>query len=353
MHIPVFDGHNDTLLNLYLKERGQGRSFFERSEIGHIDLPRAQEGGLAGGFFAMFTPTPAMQDSAKKGGQQGMVEQFLKEKQQPVDRERALRMTMDMAGLMYRLERESGGTFKVVLDVDELQTCLDRDVMAAIFHIEGAEAIDPELDTLYTLYSMGLRSLGPVWSRPNAFGHGVPFDFPSTSDLGPGLTDAGKALVRTCNALGILIDLSHLNEKGFWDVHALTDAPLVATHSNVYAICPSARNLTDRQMDAVKESGGVVGLNFHVGFLRPDGVVNTDTPLQVMCEHLVYMADRMGVDHVALGSDFDGARMPDDLADASRLPALLEALHRAGFQEEDLHKIAYKNWLRVLKQTWK
>jgi membrane dipeptidase len=144
-------------------------------------------------------------------------------------------------------------------------------VLATILHFEGAEAIDPQLNALEVFYQAGLRSLGLVWSRPTAFGHGVPFAFPHSPDTGPGLTDAGKQLVRACNRLGIMIDLSHLNEQGFWDVAELTNAPLVATHSNAHALCASSRNLTDKQLDAIKESDGMVGLNFAVCFLREDG----------------------------------------------------------------------------------
>src|SRR5690606_31073650 len=122
---------------------------------------------------------------------------------------------------------------------------MQNGAVAAIFHIEGAEAIDTDLATLDVLHAAGLRSLGIVWSRSNAFGHGVPFRFPATPDIGPGLTDAGKDLVKACNRLKILVDLSHLNEKGFRDVAAISDAPLVASHSNVHAICEHARNLTD------------------------------------------------------------------------------------------------------------
>src|SRR5690606_14690302 len=101
--------------------------------------------------------------------------------------------------------------------------------------------------------------------------HGVPFRFPASPDIGPGLTDAGKELVRACNRMRILVDLSHLNEQGFRDVMAISDAPLVATHSNVHALCQSARNLTGWQLGAIRESGGMVGLNFATGFLRADG----------------------------------------------------------------------------------
>src|SRR5439155_17471941 len=151
--------------------------------------------------------------------------------------------------------------------------------LAAIMHIEGAEAIDPDLDSLEVFYQAGLRSLGPVWSRPNAFGEGVPFRFPGSPDTGPGLTPKGRELVRACNRLGILIDLSHLNEQGFWDVARLSAAPLVATHSCAHALCASSRNLTDKQLDAIKESDGMVGLNFAVCFLREDGANDADTPI--------------------------------------------------------------------------
>ena len=102
-------------------------------------------------------------------------------------------------------------------------------------------------------YRPGLRSLGPVWSRPNIFGHGVPFAWPRSPDTGPGLTPAGRDLIKACNKLRVMIDLSHLNEQGFWDVARLSSAPLVATHTCVHAICPSTRNLTDRQLDAIRE----------------------------------------------------------------------------------------------------
>jgi membrane dipeptidase len=124
-------------------------------------------------------------------------------------------------------------------------------------HIEGAEAIGEELGELEVLYAAGLRSIGPVWSRPNIFGHGVPFRFPADPEQGPGLTEAGKALVKRCNELGVLVDLSHMNAEGFRDIAGISTKPLVATHSNVHALSNSSRNLMDWQLDAIRESGGV------------------------------------------------------------------------------------------------
>ena len=155
-----------------------------------------------------------------------------------------------------------------------------------------------------------------------------------------------------CNELGILVDLSHLNAQGFWDVAKISAAPLVATHSNVHALSPTPRNLTDAQLDVIALSGGVVGLNYAVGFLRPDGRPNPETSLTAIADHARYIADLIGVRHLALGSDFDGAMMPEDLSDVTRLPFLLDALRDVGFSEEEVAAIAYRNWVRVLAETW-
>jgi membrane dipeptidase len=197
-----------------------------------------------------------------------------------------------------------------------------------------------------------VRSVGLTHSRRNRFATGVPFKFPSSPDTGPGLTELGRALVRQLNARRVMIDLSHLNEQGFWDVAKLSRAPLVCTHSNAHALSASTRNLTDRQLDAIKDSGGVAGLNFHVGFLREDGGKDPNTPIARMVDHIEYMAERMGIDHVALGSDFDGATMPAELKDAAGLPRLMQALRARGHTDADLAKLAHGNWVRVLRETW-
>ncbi|HZJ10956.1 MAG TPA: membrane dipeptidase, partial [Trueperaceae bacterium] len=213
-------------------------------------------------------------------------------------------------------------------------------------------AIDADLAALDVYHAAGLRSLGIVWSRSNLFGHGVPFAYPSSPDVAPGLTSHGVRLVRRCNELKIMIDLSHLSERGFWDVAELSSAPLVATHSNAHALCASSRNLTDEQLAAIKRTGGVVGLNFNVSFLARDGSRDKDLPLAVMVEHVDHLVDALGLDGVALGSDFDGATMPNELSDASKLQNLVAALAAAGYSDLDLRKIANGNWLRVLRETW-
>jgi membrane dipeptidase len=341
--LPIFDGHNDTLLRLHEARVDDNDTFFTDSGKGHIDLVRARQGGLGGGFFAVYIPPdPSVPPRGARDDLPPML-----------DRAYAQRFASSMAARLFRIERESEGQVKIVRNADELTACLSNGTFAAILHYEGADPIDTELNELEILYQAGLRSLGIVWSRPNAFGHGVPFRFPSSPDTGPGLTDAGKALVLECNRRGIMLDLSHLNEAGFWDVARLTDAPLVATHSNVHALSATSRNLTDKQLDAIKESDGMVGLNFAVVFLRADGASNADTPIATMVEHIDYLVERLGIERVGLGSDFDGALIPAEIGNAAGLPRLIDALRGAGYDDESLRKLAHENWVRVLKKTWK
>lgn len=346
--IPIFDGHNDTLL-LHLDK--PDRDFFARQDDGHIDYVRGKEGGFAGGFFAAFAPSYPPRHGASNRTM--MPDAGPVAPAGPIEPLQAVRDTNAMVALLLEWERSSGGRFRVIRDARQLKQAITDGVMAAIMHFEGAEAIDPDLAALDVYYAAGLRSLGIVWSRPNLFGHGVPFTFPAGPDSGPGLTRLGRSLVRRCNELGIMVDLSHMTEKGFWDVAEHSNAPLVATHSNVHAICASGRNLTDAQLEAVRASKGVVGLNYHVSFLRPEGPDGPPVQLETMVRHVDYLVEKLGIDGVALGSDYDGATMPEDISDVSKTQNLLEALRRAGYDEASLRKIAHENWVRVLELTWK
>lgn len=334
----IFDGHNDVLTACEPQEFVSGR------EGGHIDLARAEEAGLGGGIFAVFTANPGASFDDDLVFEPGGYSIPLPP---PVEHADALARATAAAGKLFVLE--AMGAVRVARSTADLD---QPDRIVAVLHLEGAEAIAPDLANLETWYDAGLRSLGPVWSRPNAFGHGVPFAFPSSPDTGPGLTAAGRALVRRCNELGIVVDLSHLNEQGFWDVASVSRAPLVASHSGAHALCPSSRNLTDEQLDAIAASGGLVGVVFAVAFLREDGADDADTPLSTIVAHVRHIVDRIGVDHVALGSDFDGARVPAALGDVRGVPRLLDALVEAGFDHGEVARIAWWNWRRVLGASW-
>jgi membrane dipeptidase len=334
--IPFFDGHNDTLLRLFGRGADAGSSFFEVGE-GHLDLPRARQAGMKGGLFAVFVPNLETPDA--DGGL-------------TPDLHGALQATLRLVSGLFELERRSDGAMRVCRTTAELREAIAADVFAAVLHVEGAEAIDGDLDALYVLHQTGLRSLGPVWSRPNRFAEGVPFSFPSSPDTGAGLTAAGRDLVRACNELGIMIDLSHLNEKGFFEVAGLSDAPLVATHSNAHSLCASSRNLTDAQLVAIRDSGGVVGVNYATGFLNPDGVSTPDTSLETVVRHFDHLLGILGEGGVALGSDFDGAGIPAAIGDVRGVQNLLQALREHGYDDPLLNRIALGNWLDVLDRTW-
>jgi membrane dipeptidase len=364
----VFDGHNDTLLDLHVDARGGGRSFFERSRDGHVDLPRALAGNYAGGCFAVFVPNADYEAELVE-----TADGYAVPLAPAVEHERAKSFTYDVLADLYRVERQSrdrAGTIEPNNgddgsgDGDDLaafrvaRTAADvregvaaDDVVVALAHLEGAAAVAPDLGNLDLLYAAGVRSLGLVWSRPNAFGEGVPFAYPRTPDTGGGLTDAGRDLVAACNDRGIVVDLAHATERTFFDTAAVTTGPLVVSHTAAHAICPSTRNLTDEQLDAVADTDGVIGIAFCAENLDPDGDQDTDLPLSVVVDHVAYVADRVGVDHVAIGSDFDGATVPDSVGDVTGLPALFDALRDRGFTAADCRAVAHENWLRVLDAT--
>jgi membrane dipeptidase len=345
--IPVFDGHNDVLLRLYKSASSDAvGDFLNGEEAGHIDLKKARAGGFAGGLFALYSPSPRPASSTDPS-----TGAFARPLPPPLPMDDARVSIAGELAMLVRIERASQGAVAICRNVAEIKAAMARGALATVLHIEGAEAIDEKLHFLDVLYAAGLRSLGPVWSRPNIFGHGVPFRFPSSPDTGDGLTAAGEDLVRVCDELQILIDLSHITEKGFWDVARLSKAPLVATHSNAHALCPSPRNLTDKQLDAIRDTGGMVGLNFATGFLRPDGHMRPDTDIALMVQHLDYLLEKLGEDHVGLGSDFDGAVVPQAIGSAAGLPLLFDALRAKGYSDALVNKIGTGNWLALLQRT--
>lgn len=344
----VFDGHNDVLLRLWSNARNGADPVLEFKDgiaEGHIDGPRARRGGLAGGLTAIYIPSDHL--VLKTPDENG---HYTTPLSKPLERQPSLDIALEFAAIALRLDR--AGAWKLCRSTADIRAAMANDIFAAVLHMEGCEAIGADLAALETFHAAGLRSLGPVWSRNNIFGHGVPFAFPMGPDTGPGLTDAGFALVRECNRLGILIDLAHITEKGFWDVAKTTGQPLIASHSNAHALTPVARNLTDRQLDAIRDSKGLAGLNYATTMLRPDGQENAATPLSDMVRHVDYMVERMGIDCVALGSDFDGATIPEEIADAGGNQNLIAALRAAGYGDAELTKICRENWLRVLAQAW-
>ena len=334
-----FDGHNDALSRLWCGMADPVAEF--ATGAGHVNVPSTAAGGLRGGFFAIYSPQArAVFDFAS-------FDPALFDRPLPplMDEGHALAAAMGQAAIARRLD--AAGQIRIVTDAAGLEAAIAAGPMACVLHLEGADCIGADLLALDALHALGLRSLGPVWSRPTIFGDGVPFGFGRDGDTGPGLTDDGKRLLQRCRELGIMVDTSHLTMRGFWDV-AEADFPLVATHSNACAVCNTTRNLSDAQLRAIGETGGMAGLNFGTIFLDEAAWKTGKAPLEACVRQLAHMVEVAGEDHVGLGSDFDGAPMPDGFASAADLPRLSGAMRAAGFGEALVEKIAHGNWRAFL-----
>jgi membrane dipeptidase len=352
---PIFDGHNDVLT------RDDHAGIATGRPGGAIDLPKMAAGGMRGGMFAVYVPSHDF-SSDLVPRDDGVMEQRMPPQ---IPHEQAAAYVLAAAGRLFALERAGQITVaRKIADIDAAKAgnlegagleCRARaSAPVAVLHFEGAEAIDDELEALETWYAAGLRSLGPVWSRPNRFAHGVPFISPSSPDTGPGITEAGHRLVQRCSELGILVDLAHMNEAGFWDVARAELGPVVVSHAAAHTISQASRNLTDRQLDAIKDSNGLVGVVFATQFLRRDFAHTTDTDLHELVRHIEYIGLQIGIEHVALGSDFDGAKVPDAVRDASCLPDLMAALKAGGFfSDSELELLGWDNWRRVMAAWWR
>lgn len=318
---PILDGHEDFLTAMVRQQR----DFLSESSTGHVDLPRAQRGGLGGAFVSVFLTN----EQAELNATGAAIQQ--------IDR-------------FYDLCERSEGKVRLVRTVADLDAAWAASAFAGILHFEGADPISPSLKELRLFYQGGLRSLGIVWSRPNAFASGVSLRGPSPAT---GLSERGYALVEECQRLGIVLDVSHLNPEGFWDLVRVIDRPFIASHSNAAALSPHPRNLTDEQIRAIAEKDGTIGITFCCAFVRPDCALNPDTPLELVLAHFEHIIHLVGDRHVAIGSDFDGATMPRALADAAALPALVEAFERRGWSSERIERVCFGNFRRVLAAVWR
>ncbi len=338
----VFDGHNDVLLHLWLHHRDNAAAAFLHQRLsGHLDRARMRRGGFAGGLFAVFVPPSDY-----------VADFYQRDRRQEAESYCALTIVQQQMDILLQIERHSAGEAKICRSVQEIERCLAQGILAMVMHLEGAEALDEELSQLDSWQALGLRSIGPFWNTPNRFGFGVNGRFPGSPDTGPGLTPTGKRLIAACNRRRLMIDLSHMNEKAFWQTAELSQAPLVASHSNVHALCAQPRNLTDAQLAAIADSDGLVGVNFATAFLRPDGQRAANMSLDIIIRHLDYLLEKLGEDRVAFGSDFDGTTLPETIGDVTGLPLLLNKLSEAGYNNRLLLKLSRENWLRVLKKTW-
>ncbi|MCD6291506.1 MAG: dipeptidase [Anaerolineae bacterium] len=313
----VIDAHCDTLLSVVSGRR----SLLERSDEGHIDLPRLQEAGVTAQIFALFVPDPYASYAATQY---------------------ALR-TLDH---LYTAIGESDGRLTLARTASDIEDAHQAGRVAAIVGMEGAEPLDGSIELLHVFHRLGLRLLGLTWNRRNAAADGL--DFVRT---GGGLTPFGVKLVEEAGKIGVVVDVAHLAPRGVQDVLEISARPVVASHANARALCDPPRNLTDEQLQAIARSGGVVGATFVPAFIAEDPEQAT---LERLLDHIDHMVQVMGPDHVALGSDFDGfsAPPPRGLSSVVDLPKITAGLITRGYPPEDVQKIIGGNWLRVFRQVW-
>lgn len=315
---PVIDGHIDTLLALSYQGN---RLFHEKSDKGHCDLPRMQEGGVLGALFAVY---PA---KTRRNLIQG-IDAWLK--------------------LVYNPSNE----LYHVKTTDDFEIAHSENKIGAVMHFEGAGGFNKDHQLLRIAYHIGLRTLGLCHANKNKFASGVMFEGKQHET---GLSELGKDLVIDAQSMGITIDASHLNDLSFWDLMEVTTKPIIASHSNSRAVCGHLRNLTDEELKAINERHGTVGINFGALFLDSTVTKETkdDLTIEVFKKHIDHMVEVTDINIVAIGSDFDGTMIPNCLNDASYLPKLWQYLLDHGYSKSDLEKISHKNLLRVFKDTWK
>jgi len=357
----LIDTHNDFIWKVYDK----GAVFNQRNGFTQSDLPRYKAGGVDVQVFAVWIPMKEVK--------------------------RSYRFTVSQIERLKGFESEDFSEFEFAKNYDDVIRITKEKKVCGLIGIEGGTAIERDLDNINRFYDMGVRYIGLTWNNSN---------FISTSakeslEKGKtgGLSDFGVQVIKRMNDVGMIIDVSHLSEEGFWDVIENTTEPMIASHSNCYSINPHFRNLTDDQIIAVAKNGGYIGINFHDEFLDKDAIKNRTlnayerypdelnalnekygddlikfneernkflsgnniqggTSIEKVLEHIDHIKNLVGTDNIGMGSDFDGGiTPPNELYDASCYPELTKRLVERGYSEEEIRKILGGNFLRVFKQV--
>jgi membrane dipeptidase len=312
----IIDTHCDTLLALVSGRR----RLDERSDQGHIDIPRLRAGGVTCQVFAIYIEPQYKPD-------------------------RGAKRTLQVLDAFYR-ELVTPGLVVLATTAEDIRAAKRAGQVAALLSIEGGEAIEGDLGVLRMFYRLGVRAMGLTWNQRNDLADGV-----GEPDGKGGLSRLGVSVVQEMNRLGMLVDVSHLNQACFWSVVEHTRSPIIASHSNAHALCPHRRNLTDAQLRAVGRLGGVVGVVYAPSFVEESGLAS----LGRLVDHIDHIAGVAGIDHVGLGSDFDGYGVPPGatpvMRDPTELPLLTAELLRRGYTEEQVLKVLGGNFLRVIAEV--
>ncbi len=312
----VFDAHCDTLGHATAHPFSR-RDLLQWGQRGHLDLPRMRAGGINAQIFACFPGVERLSANATSGA-------------------------LQRVEALYDLIDKAPAQITLVQTADELARLTPDGPIGAILGLEGVEALDGQMRLLRTFHRLGVRNIGLTWDRRNAAADGL------GADTAFGLTPFGRELVQACNELGVMVDVSHLNDAGLEDVLAISNKPIIASHSNASAVFDHRRNLSDEQIRAIADRGGVIGATFVSHFLTANF---REATLDDLLDHIDHLVDVGGVDHVGIGSDFDGSLPPPRLDSGEKYPAVTAGLLRRGHTFEDIRKILGENLRRVFLEV--
>jgi membrane dipeptidase len=350
----VIDSHIDTIQRVLV----MGEDLGKRHEAGHVDIPRLREGGMHAPFFAFW------------------VSVFFRGAE-------AVRRTLDLRDAMQSLLDKHKNEIELATTAADIERIVKAHKIAAFLTIEGGHAIEDDLRVLRTYYQLGIRSMTLTDARNTNWA-----DSASDTPVHHGLTDFGKEVVREMNRLGMVVDLAHVSDKTFYDALAVTTEPVIVSHSSMRALSDVPRNVSDEMLRALAKNGGVIGINFGMGFINPRDAealrsateTEAEAPpltgraldeyaaenarklfgkrasvvatIEDVADHIDHAAEIAGIDHVGIGSDFDGiAGTANGLEDVSKMPALVAVLLKRGYAESDLKRILGGNHLRVVREV--
>jgi len=324
----LIDIHGDIWTDVAIK-----RSLGERDIIKRYHLERFRKGDMAGGTFIVWIDPPHTEERPK--------ERFF-----------------EIIKYMCQEIWENQDILKVIYSSKDFYHAVDEGKLAVILGMEGLSPLGEDPEGIYTLYQLGFRQISLTWNEQNAFATGT------RGDVNRGLTELGKRAIRIMEELGIILDVSHANDKTFWDIYEVATKPIIASHSNARGLCPVPRNITDEQIKAIGESGGLVGINAFNEFIHVD---RDKRNVDYLINHIEHIVDLIGIDHVAFGFDFfeyleedksksfieDPYRGTPGIEDISQAPNLIRKLQGRGFSKEDIEKISYRNFLNLMDRVLK
>ncbi|MFQ6862412.1 MAG: dipeptidase [Beduini sp.] len=328
----VIDMHCDTIMAIYEGEKKNEKLELRQSDL-NISVEKMEKGDYLAQCFAMFVPL-------------GNVEN-------------AFETVNEMIDVFYQELDKNSDKLALALNYEDIIKNQKEGKMSAVLTIEEGGTTKGNLHFLRNLYRLGVRMITLTWNYENGIGFPnlmkktdgtTDSTIPNTKD---GLTKEGIALVQEMERLGIIIDVSHLSDAGFYDVLKYTTKPFVASHSNARGQCNHVRNMTDDMILKLAQRGGVMGINYAASFLEVPSTDDTNfmSTIDNMVKHIQYIKNLAGIDCIGLGSDFDGIPQNLEMKDASELPELEKAMIKAGFSQEEIEKVFYKNVLRVFKEV--